>query len=124
MRRPFFNRGLSHLLIRAVVIALVCRALIPAGFMPAADGSFALQICRSGFLVAFDAHEPLRNSGGHSHVEYCPFGALPGAAPLSHIVAFQPSWLPVSEPVAERAVRRAGERADRAHLPRGPPALA
>jgi len=123
MRPQLFSRVLSHLLTRAVVIALLCQAMIPTGFMPAADGSFALQICHSGFLVSFDAHEP-NHSGGHSHVQYCPFGALPGAGPLSHTAAFQPSWSTISEPIAELALMRPAARAERAHPARGPPARA
>ena len=94
-------------------LALLFQSMIPAGFMPASDGSFALQVCHSGL----PAH-----SGGHSHDEFCPFGALPGAGPITTIAAFLPSRLGAPQPVAGVGFRRPAPRFDRAHPPRGPPA--
>jgi hypothetical protein len=44
--------------ISALLVALVVRALIPAGFMPAADRPFSFQICPDGFPAALLAQEP------------------------------------------------------------------
>jgi hypothetical protein len=38
--------------ISALLLALVVRALIPAGFMPAIDRSFSFQVCPDGFPAA------------------------------------------------------------------------
>jgi hypothetical protein len=99
----------------ALLIALLFQAMIPAGFMPAADGSFALKIC---------PHDSNHHTGGHSHVEFCPYGALPGAAPLPHIAVSLPSTPIVQQPIAGPASSRAHIRLERAHSPRGPPTLA
>jgi hypothetical protein len=89
--------------------------MIPAGFMPAADGSFALQIC---------PHDSNHHTGGHSHVEFCPYGALPGAVPLPHIAVWLPSAPLAQQPIGEPASSRAHVRLDRAHSPRAPPSSA
>ena len=38
--------------ISALLVAVVVRALIPAGFMPATDRPFSFQICPDGFPAA------------------------------------------------------------------------
>jgi hypothetical protein len=99
----------------ALLIALLFQAMIPAGFMPATDGSFALQIC---------PHDSNHHTGGHSHVEFCSYGALPGAAPLPHVAVWLPSTPVAQQPIAEVVSSRAYLRFERAHPPRGPPTLA
>lgn len=93
--------------------------MIPAGFMPASDGSFSLKICHSGFLTRSGGP-----AGGHSHVDFCPFGALPGAAPISDVPAFLLSAAITSRVIADLAARIPGARFERAHPARGPPRLA
>lgn len=106
-------------------MALLWHSMIPAGFMPASDGSFSLKICPSGFMTQSDGAGPVRgHTGGHSHVEFCPFGALPGAAPIPHVVAFLPSWSVAAPSPAEFTARAPGTRFDRTHPARGPPLLA
>jgi hypothetical protein len=124
MTRYFLNRSNRHLIAVALFVALLYQAMIPAGFMPATDGSFSLQICHSGFLTQSATHDSNRHSGGHAQVEFCPYGALPGAAPISQVVAFLPSWSIASQVVVEFALARPHTRLARAHPPRGPPALA
>jgi hypothetical protein len=115
------NRSNRHLLAGAVLFALLFRAMIPAGFMPAGDGSFSLQVCHSGFLTQDNPNDGNGRSGGHAHVEYCSFGALPGAGPISHVIAFLASWSAVSQPFAEFTSRPPSTRLERAHAARGPP---
>ncbi len=121
MSRPILNRGRRLSLAVALLVALLYQAMIPPGFMPAANGSFALQICHSGLLAPSDPHDNNRHSGGHSHVEFCPFGALPGAAPIPHLAALLPVWAVASQAIAELSVTRPYARVERAHPPRGPP---
>ncbi len=101
--------------------------MIPAGFMPASDGSFSLKICHSGFLTQ-SGPDPAGHAGGHpdghSHVEFCPFGAVPGAAPISDVPAFLLSSALTSQAIAEFAARAPGTQFERAHPARGPPLLA
>ena len=100
------RRWLASLL----AVAFVLRALIPAGFMPAGNGSLALQICPEGFPSALlasvagaehAAHHPDASGTHHAsgtlpHVHktwtagHCAFGAAAGAPALCHasVVAF------------------------------------
>ena len=103
-------------------LALLFQSMIPAGFMPASDGSFALQICHSGLPTQAGDQQGAAHTGGHSHVDFCPFGALPGAGPIAHIAAFAPCLSIAPEAVADQVFRRPAARFDRAHPPRGPPA--
>jgi len=46
------RRAGSPRIVLLVLLALGLRALIPIGFMPAADGTFSLMICPAGFPAA------------------------------------------------------------------------
>jgi hypothetical protein len=124
MTRYFRHRCKRPLIAGALLVALLFQAMIPAGFMPATDGSFALKICHSGLLTQSDTNDSNRHAGGHSHVEFCSFGALPGAGPISHLTAFLPIWQIVPQRMGELAALRPYARLERAHPARGPPALA
>jgi hypothetical protein len=121
MKRLCLIRRHRPLIAGAMFLALLFQSMIPAGFMPASDGSFGLQICHSGLPAQAGDPQGAAPSGGHSHVEFCPFGALPGAGPIAHIAAFVPSLSIAPEPVAVELFRRPAARFDRAHPPRGPP---
>lgn len=124
MTRYLLHRCNSPLLAGALLVALLFQAMIPAGFMPAADGSFALQVCHSGLPTQTVTHDGNGHSGGHSHVNFCPFGALPGAGPISQLAAFLPTPLIAPQRLGEFAARPPYARLERAHPPRGPPTLA
>ena len=49
--------------ISALLVALVVRALIPAGFMPATDRPFSFQICPDGFPTALLADGAATGAG-------------------------------------------------------------
>lgn len=56
--------------ISTLLVALLVRALIPAGFMPAADRPFSFQICPDGFPAALlqdGAALPVSAHEGHQH---------------------------------------------------------
>jgi hypothetical protein len=102
-------------IISLLLLVLVARALVPAGFMPSAAGSSALTLCPDGMVMP-------SGPGGYAHTDHCPFGAAPFAAPITH---FAPT------PVLATALGIAGfefspwapsTRAARAHQPRAPPA--
>jgi hypothetical protein len=112
MKRLCPNRRHRRLIVGAMFLALLFQSMIPAGFMPASDGSFSLQVCHSGLPT---------HSGGHSHVEFCSFGALPGAGPIAHIAAFLPSLSITPQTIADVGLLRPPARFERAHPPRGPP---
>jgi hypothetical protein len=114
MPRSILKRCHHRLTAAALFVALL-QAMIPAGFMPASDGSFSLQVCHSGMP---DGH-PL----GHSRVD-CPFGAIPGAGPILEIARLDPSWSVASQATALPEARRPFIRPERAHPSRGPPGSA
>ncbi len=102
-------------IISLLLLVLVARALVPAGFMPSTAGSAALTLCPDGMVMPAGA-------GSYGHTDHCPFGAAPFAAPIAH---FPPT------PVLAAAVSITGveslpwvpsARAARAHQPRAPPA--
>jgi hypothetical protein len=74
--------------ISALLIALVVRALIPAGFMPATDRPFSFQICPDGFPAALLGEAAPADGGAgtpasHDHDDGAPGHAAAGAA-LAH----------------------------------------
>jgi hypothetical protein len=113
MRRP---------LLSLLLLALVFRAYIPVGFMPASGTPFLLKICPMGMQGAMDGHQPM---GGHTHGEDCPFGCSTSVAgPVPHTIAYEPGRLIVAQPAAVLHAAEAIARRERAHPPRGPPTLA
>jgi hypothetical protein len=120
MTRLFLHRSKHRLIAGALLVGLLFQAMIPAGFMPATDGTFSLKICHSGFPAQSEAQTAGRHSG-HSHVEYCPFGALPGAGPISHAAAAPAMWSSAPQLVADLPYSPPSTRFERAHPPRGPP---
>jgi hypothetical protein len=120
MRKPLLIRRRRILLSAVVLLTLAFSALIPAGFMPATDGSLSLQVCHSGLPDVPDSHSPAEH---HAHDHFCPFGALPGTAPVAQGVVFQHAPLAHRGVVAELALPARDARREPAHPSTGPPAL-
>ena len=75
-----------------VLLAFALRALIPIGFMPAADGTLSLTICDEGFPAgllqpAAHGHAVPAGAGHHSHEDHCPFCGASTPAPGPLLVA-------------------------------------
>jgi hypothetical protein len=98
-----------------MLVAFALRALIPAGFMPASDRPFAIEICWEGLPPGLITHgdpphagsmdmdsmdmgsmspdstshrAPLQgahHSGSPSHSEHCVFGTACSAGPTPHV---------------------------------------
>jgi hypothetical protein len=88
---PFIARGRGSRaqLMWVVLLAFALRALIPIGFMPAADGTLSLTICDEGFpagLLPPAAHgRTTAGAAGHrSQEDHCPFcgASTPAPGPL------------------------------------------
>lgn len=112
---------MRRLTISLLLLTLLFRAYVPVGFMPAPGAPFRVEICPMGMhMPAPHGHQPI---GGHSRADDCPFGSAPGSAPVPHVVAFElAAPIVVHSPFSFESLRP-GVR-ERAHPPRGPPALA
>lgn len=83
------GRGSRARITWVVLLAFALRALIPIGFMPAADGTLSLKICGEGFPAALldpaaHGHAAATGAGHHSHEDHCPFcgASTPAPGPL------------------------------------------
>jgi hypothetical protein len=69
-----------------VLPALLLRALIPMGFMPARETPFSVTICPDGFptqLLVHAAHHHHQGRGDAGRGDHCLFGSTSGSGPLS-----------------------------------------
>jgi hypothetical protein len=124
MRKQLFNPGRRDIFTSLLLVALLFRAYVPVGFMPAGGTPFLLELCPATYRVPMPAHSGHHHSGTHSHFENCPFGSAPAAGPISHIIAFEPPAPILSQPLAAFESPRLGVDPPRAHQPRGPPSPA
>lgn len=90
MKHGIFRR-INRLLMRATLVAVVCKFVIPIGYMPAAfaDGG-PLQLCPSGWpsgaMPGSDGHHGHDSHDGHSTGdeawEHCAYGAAASSPAL------------------------------------------
>jgi hypothetical protein len=74
-------------LLGLVLPALLLRAFIPAGFMPASGAPLSVEICPEGFpvgLLTHADHHHHHDGDRHDRSEHCAFGTSCGSGPLSH----------------------------------------
>jgi hypothetical protein len=148
MRSRFLSRGSHQWVISLLLVALVVRALVPAGFMPSSDRPFTFQICPDGFPAQLLQESQASRGGSNEHVahhhhmeggaehsghnshdhgsaraEHCVFAAAAGVGPA-----------PDLSPALAHIERQATARSDsvstlpetqrfRIQQPRAPPAL-
>ena len=126
-------------LIGTLLVALLVRALIPAGFMPATDRPFSFQVCPDGFPTALlqSAQDPHAahhhhhdgNGGGaqHNHSsagsEHCVFAAAAGAGAVAFAPTFSAPAVNLDTPQFPYVAPALETRRFRVQQPRGPPAL-
>ena len=123
MRKRLFHSR-RDLFSSLLLAALLFRAYVPVGFMPAAGAPFLLEPCPGTYPSQSLAHHAHHDSATHGHFENCPFGSAPAAGPIAHIIAFDPPAPVVSRSLPAFEPLRLSARLDRAHSPRGPPSLA
>jgi len=121
MRYRLKSRTQRELITALLLVALAFRALIPVGFMPAADGAFSLQICRAGFLASIDPAVQHAPPGQPSHFEHCLFGSAPATGPVANVPALHIAGPTALPPAGDFTTLRPGARLDAAHQPRAPP---
>jgi hypothetical protein len=95
MLKGLMSQGSRKFIAGILIVALAMRALVPTGFMPAADHRFSLEICPDGFpaqLLHYGTSHGhgMHHSGGaaHSHdaarSEHCVFAAVASAGAATH----------------------------------------
>jgi hypothetical protein len=81
-----------------LLFVLLLRAYVPLGYMPSAGAPWSLEICPEGMAVGVMAHHHHEQDGSapdtHGHFAHCPFGAVPGAGPVSHLPGITPAAAP------------------------------
>lgn len=120
---PYRHRTLP--IVSLLLLVLVARALVPAGFMPAADGSAQLTLCPDGMLMPSDAgsgSDTAARNSGHVHTDHCPFGSAPFAAPIAHLPVIPQLAAANHAPGFDAAPWIPAIRGSRTHQPRAPPA--
>jgi len=123
MRIPPLQSGRRNLSISLLLVALLFRVYVPAGFMPASGAPFLLEMCPATYRTQMPAHHVHHHSGADIHFEDCPFGSTLAAGPIAHAIAFEPPAPIVSRSIDVFEPLRLGARLHRAHRARGPPSL-
>ena len=123
MRNRSFNSRSLRVSAIVVLAALLFRAYIPAGFMPANGAPFRLELCPA-FGMSVPAHHLHHDSQHHTDLQNCPFGSAPAQGPVSDLLVFDPPGpIPFLEAFASEP-KPLVTRPLRSHRPRGPPSLA
>lgn len=107
-------------LIGILLVAVLARGLIPAGYMPAYAGSLGLQLCNAG-LTHHSSHDSDPRSGRAPHLEHCVFGNAPLAGPTPHGVIALPPAAPPSDSTFVTKPLQVSARIHRTQQPRAPP---
>lgn len=139
---PPVGKRTGRALASFLLLAFLVRSLIPAGFMPAADRPFTLEICPDGFPVHLlprhaDHVHPASDTGsdagtgpapGSSHhtswSTHCAFAAIASAPPSAHPGAFALHFEVATLPFADADARVVTTTRFRIAQPRAPPLLA
>jgi len=123
MRKSGFQSR-RNLFSSLLLAALLFRAYVPVGFMPASGAPFLLEPCPAVYPAQNLAHHGHHDPATHSHFENCPFGSTPAAAPIAYSIDFDLPAPIVSQPLHRFEPLLRSARLDRDHPPRGPPHLA
>ncbi|MFI4865515.1 MAG: hypothetical protein ACHQDB_00240 [Steroidobacterales bacterium] len=107
-----------------MLLAFAARALVPAGFMPASDRAFSIEICPEGFPAQLLGHAGHHHPGGHSQADHCVFGTACASGLISRAPPLTFISLAQGAPATHRL--SAAIPVQLVHLPkaRGPPAAA
>jgi hypothetical protein len=143
----FLHSAQRRMIISLLLVAIVVRALVPAGFMPSPDRPFTLQICPDGFPaqllhhaadmepgfaqsgehMAHGAHGSHEHGGQHEHgtarAEHCVFTALAAVAPPPQIAVLLTTLAGQAIPLSPAASPVFESARYRIQQPRGPPLL-
>src|SRR5580692_2298230 len=90
MRNRSCNGRRPDLLAGILLAALLFRAYIPVGFMPASGTPFLLELCPAAYAATPEHHAHHHHSPAHGDFQNCPFGSAPATGPVSHLIVFAP----------------------------------
>jgi hypothetical protein len=135
MPKGIMSQGARKFIASILFVALALRALVPAGFMPAADHPFSLEICPDGFPAQLLHYEMshghgMHHSGGASHShdaarsEHCVFAAVASAGPATHALVVHLPFDSSLVPLFDTAGSVFRTPRFRIQQPRAPPAPA
>ncbi|HWA91997.1 MAG TPA: hypothetical protein VG889_18295 [Rhizomicrobium sp.] len=115
------TRRLHPLAVHVALVAMLLRALLPAGWMPSAGGEAPFTICTADGATHTLPGTPHKTQDRH---EVCPFAAAPHvAAPIDLATVALPS-LVAAAPDTMRIAAPAARKPHAPQAPRGPPAFA
>jgi hypothetical protein len=87
MHKPVLHRRAQRAwLLGFVLPAMLLRAFIPVGFMPASGAPLSIEICPEGFpagLLTHADHRHHHDGQRHGRSEHCAFGTSCGGGPLA-----------------------------------------
>lgn len=117
------RRRAPRSLIGILLVALILRGLIPAGYMPGTGGAFGLELCNGGSLPAHHlTDDPNHHHGGSGpHFEHCVFGSAPVPGPAPDVVIALTPPEAVDAPVTADRTPLLGVTLARAQQARAPP---
>jgi hypothetical protein len=126
---PIMQTRLRHarrpdVLATVLLAALICRAYIPVGFMPASGTPFLVELCAAYTGGAPAHHGHHHHSHGQADFQDCPFGSAPALGPISHLITFESGGRITAFVEIPAEPVQPATRLLRTHLPRGPPSLA
>ena len=125
MRNQSCNGKRLDVLAIVLLAALLFRAYVPVGFMPASGTPFLLELCPAAYGASTPAqHSHHNHSQGHGDFQNCPFGSAPAAGPFSHLIAFEPPGRIASFVGIPAEPKLMSAQPLRTHQARGPPSLA
>ena len=70
------------------MLLFALRALIPVGFEPSTDGSFAIVLCQDGLPPPLKHSSTPNGGGGATHGDHCLFCNSPSSAPAPLLLSF------------------------------------
>jgi hypothetical protein len=108
-------------IVALTLFAVLCRCLIPIGFMPGVvHGAAGLMLCDG---IVHQQHHHGTQPAPTTHTP-CPFAMSGGAAPLAATIDLADArWLPQHAPLPVKQSLLRGEAPPRYTAPRGPPPL-
>ena len=106
-----------------VLLAVLARVWVPAGFMPSTGHGIALKFCHAGMSMPAEPVSPGSQPARAGHAEHCPFGSAPSMGFVVTALLAVATALVVACATFEFSTLHASLRLPRAHRSRAPPPL-